>query len=237
MSLLRLSNMTMNRRLTTIAGMIQNSRGLIDVGTDHGYLPVFLAQNGYTGRLLASDIKPLPLQSAICAAQDASLEDRIGFLLCDGLDGCPRDEIDTIVIAGMGGDLICRILDRAEWCLDARYTLILQPMTRAEVLRYWLVNNGFVLSEERLVRDGFLYQIIKAEYREKNMQMTDAELFSGAWDNIKDDPLTGEMLDMLLQRFEKEQSGLLSSGRREEARLALCRGIMDGLREMKGKLR
>ena len=226
----------MNKRLETIADMVRNGRGLIDVGTDHGYLPVQLAQRGYTGVLYASDINAFPLASARKTAREALAEDRIEFLLCDGLDGCPPERIDTIVIAGMGGDLICRILDRAEWILDGVYTLILQPMTKAEVLRYWLVNNGFCLAEERLVRDGtILYQVIRAQYSQ-NMKLSDAELFAGAIENICTEPLCGEWLDSLILRFEKEERGLLSSLKPEEGRLSICRSVKDGLLEIKGKI-
>ncbi len=216
--------------------MIRDGRGLVDVGTDHGYLPVKLAQEGYTGRIYASDINSGPLNAARKTAREAGEEDRIRFLLCDGLDDCLPDEIDTIVIAGMGGDLICRILDRAEWCFDEAYTLILQPMTKAEVLRFWLVNNGFRLEEERLVRDGgIIYQVIRAQYAQ-NMALSDAELFSGAFGNIRRDPLCAEWLDALIRRFEKEEKGLLISERRNEGRLAICRGVLSGLRGMKGRL-
>ena len=216
--------------------MICEGIGLIDVGTDHGYLPVWLAKNGYSGRLFASDINPGPLASARKTAREAAQEYRIRFLLCDGLEKCPPDEIDTIVIAGMGGDLICDILDRAEWCLNGSYTLILQPMTKAEVLRYWLINNGFFLTDERLVRDGaFLYQIIKARFSE-NMSLSDAELYSGAFENIRNEPLCAEWLDMLIERFKKEEQGLLSAVRSSPGRLAICGGVLSGLREMKGRL-
>lgn len=226
----------MNKRLETIADMVRNGRGLIDVGTDHGYLPVWLARRGYTGFLYASDINASPLASARKTAREALVEDRIEFLLCDGLDGCPPEKIDTIVIAGMGGDLICRILDRAEWCLNEAYTLILQPMTKAEVLRYWLVNNGFSLQEERIVRDGGkLYQVIRSRYT-GNMSLSDAELFAGAFENIRREPLCGEWLDSLILRFEKEERGLLCSLKPEEGRLSICRSVKDGLLEMKGKI-
>ena len=226
----------MNKRLETIADMVQNGRGLVDVGTDHGYLPVWLARRGYTGLLFASDINDAPLASARKTAREALVEDRIEFLLRDGLDGCPTEKIDTIVIAGMGGDLICRILDRAEWCLNEAYTLILQPMTKAEVLRYWLVNNGFSLQEERIVRDGGkLYQVILSRYT-GNMSLNDAELFAGAYENICAEPLCAEWLDSLILRFEKEERGLLCSLKPEEGRLSICRSVKDGLLEMKGKI-
>lgn len=216
--------------------MVPFGRGVIDVGTDHGYLPLALAQKAYPGKLFASDINERPLQSARRAAGEAGMEDRIRFLLCDGLDDCPPEEIDCIVIAGMGGDLICRILDRAEWCLDEAYTLILQPMTKAEVLRYWLVNNGFTLCEERLVSDGILYQILKAKYC-GNMKLSDAELFTGALESIRSDPLAGELIDALILRFEKERDGLLRAEYTEAGKAELCRTILGELAEMKGMVR
>ena len=228
--------MTMNKRLEAIASMVRDGRGLVDVGTDHGYLPVWLAERAYPGLLYASDINAAPLDAARRTAREASVEERIRFLLCDGLDDCPPEQIDTIVIAGMGGDLICRILDRAEWCLDDAYSLILQPMTKAEVLRYWLVNNGFRLEWERLVRDGGrIYQIIRARFSE-NMPLSDAELFAGAFENIRGEAHCREWLDALILRFSKEEQGLLLSTQTEEGRLALCRGILAGLLEMKGRL-
>ena len=216
--------------------MIPDGRGMIDVGTDHGYLPVRLARRGYPGRLFASDIRPAPLSAARRTAAEAAVEDRIEFLLCDGLELCPPEAVDTIVIAGMGGEEICGILDRAEWCLDGAFTLILQPMTKAEVLRFWLVNNGFQLREERLVRDGaFVYQIIRADYS-KNMPLRDAELYSGAFENIKEDPLCAEWLDALIRRFEKEERGLLGAEKKNEGRLAICRGLLGELAQMRKEL-
>ena len=226
----------MNKRLELIYSMISDGRGLIDVGTDHGYLPAALAVNGYSGRLFASDINAMPLEKARETARKCAMEDRITFLLSDGLDACAPDEIDTIVMAGMGGELICTILDRAEWCLDEQYTLILQPMTKAEVLRYWLVNNGFGLVEERLVQDGsFLYQVIKARFL-GNMPLTDAELYSGAFSNIHNDPLARQELHALTKRFEGEKRGLLASAASNEGRLAIVESILEQLSKMEKDL-
>ena len=227
----------MDKRLEKIAQMIQNGRGVADVGTDHGFLPVRLARNGYTGRLFASDINPGPLSAARRSAEAAGAEDRIEFLLCDGLEDCPRDEIDTIVIAGMGGDAICGILDRAEWCMDGGYTLLLQPMTKAEVLRYWLVNNGFRLTREAIVPDGrAFYQIIEARCA-GNMPLSDAELFVGAFENIKSDPAAPELISRSIGRMRKEIAGLLEASEPNTGRLTVCRSVLDGLIKMKGELK
>ena len=202
----------MNRRLERIFSMIEPGRGLIDVGTDHGYLPVQLALEGYPGRLFASDIREGPLAAAKRSATQYGVSDRIRFLLCDGLADCPPEEVDTIVIAGMGGDAICGILDHAEWCMDAAYRLILQPMTKPGVLRYWLINNGFALKKEALVSDGgVVYQIIEAVYRGINEKMGDAELYVGkAFPKEKD--LYRELVDDQLRRIERRLCGLESAG-------------------------
>ena len=100
-----------------------------------------------------------------------------------GLDACPPDAVDTIVIAGMGGDTICGILDRAEWCMDSRYRLILQPMSKAEILRYWLCNNGFRIVEEAPVEEnGTIYQILCAAFCGVNDMLSDAEMYIGKRD-------------------------------------------------------
>ena len=76
----------MNKRLEAIYALIGEGRGLVDVGTDHGYIPAALAQNGYPGKIIASDINPGPLRAARHTAESAGVADMIDFLLCDGLD-------------------------------------------------------------------------------------------------------------------------------------------------------
>lgn len=221
----------MNRRLLAIAALVHNGRGIIDVGTDHGYLPAFLAEHGYSGTIFASDIKEGPLNAARRTAAEAGLGEQIRFLLCDGLSCCPPEEIDSIVIAGMGGDTIVKILDDAEWCLDGRYRLILQPMTKAEVLRYWLVNNGFGIESEDLVEDaGTIYQIIAASYG-GNTRLNDAELFIGKTSLVNDKALYRRQLETLLVRFDRALAGM--RGREAEARCRLWRIIQTQLQEMR----
>ena len=221
----------MNKRLLTIASLVRDGSGLIDVGTDHGYLPVWLAKSDYSGHLFASDINEGPLKAAQRTAAEAGVQDRIRFLLCDGLALCPPDLIDTIVIAGMGGDMIVKILDEAEWCMDTRYSLILQPMTKAEVLRYWLVNNEFSIRSESLVDDGGnLYQIIHAGFGGKT-GLNDAELFVGKRSLCTTPELYDGHISRTQTRFEKACSGMQAG--KEQPRLCLYHEIMEQLREMR----
>lgn len=197
----------MDNRLETIYSLIEGVRGVIDVGTDHGYLPVELAKRGYTGHIFASDIRPGPLSVAVNNAERAGVSDKIRFLLCDGLDACPPDEVDTIVVAGMGGDTICRVLDRAEWCMDSRYKLVLQPMTKQEVLRYWLVNNEMEITQERLAEDGgTIYQVIAARLGAP-AKLCDAELYAGSFSMLREEALFTAHLEGLIRRFEKAAAG------------------------------
>lgn len=221
----------MNKRLSAIASLVIEGKGLVDVGTDHGYLPAYLAASGYKGALFASDINEGPLHSARRTAAELGLRERIRFLLCDGLSLCPPEEINTIVIAGMGGDMIVKILDEAEWCMDPHYHLILQPMTKAEVLRYWLVNNEFAIESETIVEDGgTLYQIISSRFGECT-RLTDAELFTGKRALCMDSGLFECQLLRIIARFEKAVAGM--QGREADPRLCLYREILDQLSEMR----
>lgn len=198
----------MNRRMHAIVKHIEPGCGLIDVGTDHGYLPTWMATHGYKGNIIASDINEAPLQKAVGTAEKAGVAERITFQLCDGLDKCQPGSVDIIVIAGMGGDMICRILDAADWCMDRRYKLILQPMTKSEVMRYWLINNGFEIMTEELVPDGgTLYQLIVARYGGFT-RLTDGELFLGKKALFMDPELYEQQRQKLVMRFGAAVSGM-----------------------------
>ena len=224
----------MNKRINCIVSHVPWGIGLIDVGTDHGYLPVALARKGYPGELIASDINTKPLQAARRSAAEAGLEERIEFMLADGLEGCDPETIDTIVIAGMGGDTICGILDRAEWCMDRRYTLVLQPMTRAEVLRYWLVNNEFEIQSEDLVQDGgTLYSILTARFGSCT-RLREAELYTGSFEALKEHQLFPAFLERQIHRVEKKRDGLRSSAEADaNGRAAIWDEILSQMEEMK----
>ena len=198
----------MDKRLISLLRKIPQGKGIIDVGTDHGYIPVFLASNGYPGNIIASDINSAPLKTGMLNAEAAGVEDRISFIHCNGLEKCPNRDIDTILIAGMGGDTICGILDRDEWVMDEAYLLILQPMSKAEVLRYWLVNNGFEIKSEDLCEEGGrIYQIITSRF-DGFSELNDAELFMGKYEQICTSPLFYAKLSKLIKSTQKSILGL-----------------------------
>jgi len=223
----------MNNRLECIASYINNGIGMVDVGTDHGYLPVELCLRGYPGNIYASDINEDPLNKAKNTAATAGVFDKINFLLCDGLDLCPQESIDTIVVAGMGGDTICSILDKAEWCMDEKYTLLLQPMTKAEVLRYWLVYNGFEITNEELVEDNeSIYQVIVSKFGGET-KLNDAELFCGKAELNRNKALFTRYKESLYKRFFKAVSNIEKTENEDlKGRAALLKDILSQFERM-----
>ena len=197
------------KRLECVYELIDSKIGVIDVGTDHGRIPIRLAQTGYTGRIIASDIHSAPLQSAVKNAQLSGVEEKILFSVSDGLDHCDPSGIDTVIIAGMGGDLICSILDRAEWTMSDRYQLILQPMTKAEILRFWLCNNGYAIEEERIAfENGRLFPVLSVRFQDRNTTVSDAELFTGLFDKIIEEPFAKDAVSQYMKRIRKKLYGL-----------------------------
>lgn len=224
----------MNQRLSAVYDRIRPGRGVIDVGTDHGYLPVRLALEGYPGQIFASDIRRGPLETAKRSAERYGVSNRIHFLLTDGLEACPPNAVDTIVIAGMGGDTICGILDRAEWCMDSAYRLLLQPMTKAEVLRYWLSNNGFTIVDEALPVEGeTVYQLLAAEYTGENETLRDTELYIGKL-GYADRETYHKLLLAEETRIQRRINGLQCAGDSNYSReLAALRQRLDDVLEVR----
>ena len=144
-------------RLRLIANWVPEGAYLADVGTDHGYLPTWLLLRGSIRGAIASDLRKGPLERAKATGALYGVE-RIDYRLCDGLSGIRRTEVDTVVIAGMGGETMLSVLKGAPWTADGQHTLLLQPQTHEELVRAYLANNGFMITREALVQDrGTLY--------------------------------------------------------------------------------
>ena len=155
--------MKLSPRLAAIAKHIQPGARVADIGTDHGLLPVYLALDGAAGAIFASDISAGPLCAARRSAAKHDLEGRIAFVNAPGLTGLIDADIDTAVIAGMGGETMIDILAESPWANARRVRLILQPQTKVYELSRWLAANGYAIEGAELVRDrGKDYTIIVA---------------------------------------------------------------------------
>lgn len=152
-------------RLALCAQLARPGKILIDVGTDHAYLPIWMLLSGQIPRAVACDINPGPLNSAALHARRYGVEDRLALVRSDGLEALGPQDGEEIVIAGMGGELILRIVSRAPWLQAPEKRLVLQPMSNPARLRLGLSALGFRVLEERAVEDsGKVYSAFSAEY-------------------------------------------------------------------------
>jgi len=155
--------MTLSPRLAAIARLIPPGSRVCDVGTDHGRLPVWLAERQICPFIIATDLNPGPLESAKQTALQAGLHRGIAFRLANGLGAVAPQEVDTVVIAGMGGETILGILADAPWLRAPGYRLILQPQSKVPELIDALARRGYRVQNQHLVEDaGKLYTIFEA---------------------------------------------------------------------------
>lgn len=144
---------SLSKRLSVIAEMVPSCDVLADVGTDHGYLPVYLLQQGSVKRVLASDIHQGPLRKAKETAEQFGLSDRMETILADGLQFPGSTQAEVITICGMGGETMISILEAAPWTADHR-RLILQPQSKLPELEEWLKYHHYSIDDARLCLDG-----------------------------------------------------------------------------------
>lgn len=153
----------LSRRLRTVAGMVTKGNRVCDVGCDHGFVPVYLVQEGISPGVLAMDLREGPLRAAREHVSAYGLEEQIETRLSDGLHNYRPGEADTLVCAGMGGGLMIRILEAEREKTDSFRELVLQPQSEIERFRRYLRENGYrILDEEMVVEDGRFYQMIRA---------------------------------------------------------------------------
>ncbi len=168
----------LSKRLSLIADLVPESTRVCDVGTDHGYLAIHLLKSGKASKVIATDINEKPLNKARQNIERAELEG-ISLRLCDGLEGVVSDEFDTVVIAGIGGEVISGILKRAEEKVRGK-ALVFQPTTSPEALRKYLCDNGFeILKEVPLCENGKLYSVMLCEYTGVKSEKEIGFYFSG----------------------------------------------------------
>ncbi len=222
-------------RLNAIAGFITPCKSLIDVGTDHGYIPVYAAQNALAEKITATDIVPGPLESAKRSAHTYEVYDKIKFLLSNGLDGIDRDDVDTVIISGLGGETIISILEKAYWLKTKDVTLIIQPQSKIGELNLWLEAEGYVINDAALVEDeGKLYIIYKVTTGESRQMVSTAEIYVNRILMDKKDPLLPRYLEELIRKAEYALTGMQKAKRAvSSAEIMHMRVTLNGLKKMK----
>lgn len=183
-------------RLRCASSFVRQGAYIADVGTDHAYLPIVLLSEGRICGGVASDINEGPIERAREHIRACGMTELLTAKRCDGLSRLEEDHPEDILILGMGGELIARILSDAPWTKTPTIRLILQPMTHAEVLRRFLLNEGYSIVDEVLVKDEKIYQILCAEYSgvPQRKPYSELELLCGREPLRRHDALCDELL-------------------------------------------
>lgn len=164
-------------RLQVCCGFVAPGDRVADVGTDHGYLGIWLLQQGIARSVIASDIVPGPLEAARRNAVKFGLSAKMEFYLSDGVQKIPRN-FDTLVCAGMGADTMISILSDAPWLQNSRYRLILQCQSKVPMLRRYLTETGWRIAEETVLRDGrFLYTVMEVYWQPEYPRLTTGQCY------------------------------------------------------------
>lgn len=220
-------------RLLACAELVPPCETVADVGTDHGYLGIHLLRTGRCSRVIAADLREKPLSKAMENAARYGVADRMRFVQSDGLHNIEPGSFQTLVCAGMGGDLITQILRHAPWLCNPAYTLVLEPQSSGNDLRRCLGEDGFAIVRERLVRDGgFLYGVMQIRYG-CGKPLTPGEQYVSPALRSERDPLYPEYLTRIRNALERTVAGISRSEEpSDRARLAYYQSALFEVQEI-----
>ncbi len=180
--------MELSKRLMKIASYVNYCEAIADIGTDHGYIPIYLVKNNKCNSAIASDINKGPIEKASTNIRFEGLSEKVKCLLGGGLKPLKVGEVNGVIIAGMGGNLIRDIILEDIEKVKLYDFLILQPAQNPEVLREFLYNNNFeILNEDLILDDGKFYELFKVKYNENAKKI-----------NVKDE-ISYEISSILLE--------------------------------------
>ena len=227
-------NSYMTPRLLAVAELVKNSQTVADIGTDHAYVPVFLVLSGKCEKALAMDINNGPLLRAEENIKKFSLESKISSRLSNGLENVSDGEVDTVVIAGMGGILINNIIANDKDRLTSVKRFVLQPMTAVEETRKYLSENGFSIENERLAKEGDkIYTVISAVPGEMKIEKEIYFYIGKALIENKDKFLP-ELIDGKIYEYEKAINSIKNTDNEEALiRAQYFMGLLTDLMELK----
>lgn len=205
----------LDNRLKMCADMISGKGIVCDVGTDHALLAAHLITTGKCEKVIASDINEGPLESARKTIEKYGISEKVELVLSDGLKNVNGEGVSDIVIAGMGGETIVKILSERQFDLNG-IRLILQPMTKAEILRKWLADYGYKIVSENGVSEGEkLYTVITASAMPGCESLTEFEALRGFY---SDDDEVGKIIRQKeAERLLKVSKSLKKAGKVNDA--------------------
>ncbi|HAT4105791.1 tRNA (adenine(22)-N(1))-methyltransferase [Clostridium perfringens] len=193
--------MELSKRLKRIAEHVDKCESVADIGTDHGYIPIYLVKEGICKKAIASDINKGPIEKAKVNVAFEGISNKVKCLLGPGLNPLKVGEVNGVILAGMGGNLTRDIL-LADMDKVKKYDfIILQPAQNPEVLREFLYKNDYEIIDEDLIKDeGRFYELFKVKYNENSEKLVfEDELY------YEVSPLLREKNHSLFKEFIEEK--------------------------------
>ncbi len=221
---------SLSDRLRAAAELCREGARVADVGTDHAYLPLWLLLEGRIRGGVVSDINEGPLARAKAHLSEYDPEGRLAAVLTDGLAALEPYAPEDVFILGMGGELIARILSDAPFVKSAGVRLILQPMTHPELLRRFLSEEGYAITDEVLIKEEKIYQILVAEYTGERYTLDELSLMFGQRNLKRGDPLLSELLSRWVEILTRRKEGKAMAGEaapEEDRLLAAIRAYLE----------
>lgn len=220
-------------RLSKVAELVPQDARLIDVGTDHGYVPIWLLQKGRIRSALAMDINRGPLMRAEENRERYGFSDKIKTRLSNGLEKLEKNEGDTVLIAGMGGPLIIRIMEESKEKHGDISTWILQPQSEIPMVRKYLIQQGFEILEEIMLKeDGKYYMAMKA-IPNKSGSWSELEYLFGKYLLKGKHPVLYEYICKEEILYKKIHDQLIKSGQDDSERFKEVTDYLKALEEAK----
>ncbi|HES9507421.1 TPA: tRNA (adenine-N(1))-methyltransferase [Streptococcus pneumoniae] len=216
-----------SKRLELVASFVSQGAILLDVGSDHAYLPIELVERGRIKSAIAGEVVEGPYQSAVKNVEAHGLKEKIQVRLANGLAAFEEtDQVSVITIAGMGGRLIARILEEGLGKLANVERLILQPNNREDDLRIWLQDHGFQIVAERILEEaGKFYEILVVEAGQMKLSASDVRF--GPF-------LSKEVSPVFVQKWQKEAEKLeFALGQIPEKNLEERQVLVDKIQDIK----
>lgn len=194
--------MNISKRLKLVAAMVSDNYSVADIGTDHGYIPIYLVLERGFRRTFAMDVNEGPLLRAVENIEKYGVGDCVETRLSDGLDGLSENEAESIIIAGMGGILINRILAEGIKVAKSAKELILSPHSDISLVRSFLRDNNFFITDENIVFEDnkyyFVFKVING-----NMEFEDE--LDAVYGHILFDKKSPVFRDYLMKELEKRE--------------------------------
>ena len=220
-----------SERLATVAGLIPQGSDFVDIGTDHGYVPIWLFQNGRIRSAIAMDVNKGPLARAKENRDKYGFTEVMDIRLSNGFEKLKPGEGDSVLIAGMGGPLMIRIIEDGRENASSIQTWVLQPQSEIPSVRRYLHEHGFIIVEEIMLKDeGKYYMAMKAVVGKAD-SWNDLEYLFGKFLLEEKHPVLNEFIHKEIQVYEKIEKQLQLSNQTETTRYMEVKSYLASLNE------